>query len=105
LPLPALWPEARADHALAYSAARGRVVLFGGVGATADTWEWDGVTGLWQVFPAITAPTSSSAAVWPAARVNHGLTYDPARGAVVLFSGRGVGFGAVYRDVWEWGRP
>jgi hypothetical protein len=38
-------PSARSGHALAFDAARGRVVLFGGgdgTGRLADTWEWDG---------------------------------------------------------------
>jgi hypothetical protein len=104
-PLPALWPSARSNHAIAYSAARGRVVLFGGVGATADTWEWDGVTGLWQVYPA-SASSSSVPPAWPAARVNHALTYDPARGAVMMFSGREPpGTGVIYDDAWDWGGP
>ncbi|HXU00582.1 MAG TPA: kelch repeat-containing protein, partial [Polyangia bacterium] len=101
-PLPALWPSVRSGHALAYSAARGRIVLFGGVGAlnvgaTADTWEWDGATGLWHVYPA--------AVVWPPARVSHALTYDPARGAVVMFGGGQPPYGVnPTRDLWEWGR-
>jgi len=41
-------PSARYEHAMAYDAARARVVLFGGreqfplTGVFADTWEWDG---------------------------------------------------------------
>jgi hypothetical protein len=105
-PLPAIWPEARSTHALAYSAARGRVVLFGGVGANADTWEWDGVTGLWQVYRATTSSTSSGSPLWPPPRAEHALTYDPVRGAVLLFSGREPhGQPILYRDLWEWGRP
>jgi hypothetical protein len=105
--LPALWPTVRSGHGLAYSAARGRIVLFGGVGAlnagaTADTWEWDGVTGLWQVHPAVV----STLPAWPPARVFHGFTYDPARGAVIMFAGGPPPYGAFpYRDLWEWGRP
>jgi hypothetical protein len=104
-PLPALWPSVRSAHALAYSAARGRIVLFGGVGAlsvgaTADTWEWDGVTGLWQVYPAVVSSNSSDPPVWPPARVSHALTYDPVRGAVVMFGGGQPPYGAnPYRDL------
>jgi hypothetical protein len=29
-------------HAMAYEAARKRTVLYGGVGPTMNTWEWDG---------------------------------------------------------------
>src|SRR5262245_15222581 len=39
-------PPARHEHAMAYDSARGRVVVFGGVGCSGptlgDTWEWDG---------------------------------------------------------------
>lgn len=98
-PLPAIWPDARIWHRLAYSAARGRIVLFGGMSANADTWEWDGVTGLWQVYRDPTPPTWSGPPVWPAAREGSDLGYDPARGAVLLFGGR------FRRDIWEWGRP
>lgn len=101
-PLPDRWPPARSNHALAYSAARGRVVLFGGTDGSGDTWEWDGATGLWQKFAAV--PASTSAPMWPPARVNHALTYDPARGTVVMFTGREPpGTGVFYNDVWDWG--
>ncbi len=40
-------PSPRYGHAMAYEAARQRVVLFGGSGGTSplfnDTWGWDGV--------------------------------------------------------------
>ena len=49
VPAQVTWTEAplmrnRDGPALAYDAARGRVVLFGGSGGgyLADTWEWDG---------------------------------------------------------------
>ena len=44
---PASSPPARADAAMAYDAATGTVVLFGGSGANgsfSDTWTWDGST-------------------------------------------------------------
>src|SRR5882672_1673729 len=44
--LPANSPPARNSHAMAYDAARGQDVLFGGSGANngllSDTWVWDG---------------------------------------------------------------
>jgi hypothetical protein len=46
----AVLPPARTHHAMAYDAARDRIVLFGGTvdGANAgDTWERDGATGRW----------------------------------------------------------
>ena len=68
-----------ADHAMAYDAARGRVVLFGGTSDGAagldDTWEWDGST--WT--PARIRPTRRRRAA------RHAMAYDrgaPARRAV-----------------------
>jgi hypothetical protein len=45
IPLTGPTPGRRALHAMAYDAARGRTVLFGGNGdgrVLDDTWEWDG---------------------------------------------------------------
>ena len=77
--LPARSPPARQSHALAYDAARQRVVLFGGwreYSIFEDTWEWDGND--W---------TEQRPAGHPKARMRHAMTYDPAGGRVVLFGG------------------
>ncbi|MBX3376256.1 MAG: hypothetical protein KF678_04550 [Phycisphaeraceae bacterium] len=82
-------PIARSVHAMAYDAARDRIVLFGGNagGALGDTWEWDGESWT-EVFPATSPP----------ARFNHAMAYDSVRNVVVLTGG----FGAVrYDDTWE----
>ncbi|MBI3447641.1 MAG: hypothetical protein HY049_01780 [Acidobacteria bacterium] len=85
-------PPDRHFHAIAYDSARGRVVLFGGVGDSgllSDTLEWDG-----------TAWVNVTPAVSPPARYGHALAYDSSRGRVVLFGGNGLnGFLA---DTWEW---
>jgi len=76
-------PGFREQHAAAFDAARGRVVVFGGSyqsAAMADTWEWDGST--W----------TASTALGPLARSGHAMAYDAARGEVVLFGGQN-GFG------------
>jgi hypothetical protein len=97
---PATSPPMRMDGAMAYDATRDRMVLFGGVlgsgttaSALADTWEWNGTT--WNQ---MNVPVS------PAARSNHMMSFDAARGRVVLFGGNtqptdGVG---VLSDTWEW---
>lgn len=92
----AVGPPARAGTAMAYDAARGRVVLFGGLGSAQnnlqDTWEWDG-----QAWLARTPATS------PSARCGHAMAYDPVRRAVVLFGGEAYGeqlMGA--GETWEW---
>ncbi len=87
-------PPACYGHALAYDAARGKVVLFGGKRSGgslfADTWEWDGTE--WSEWGGINTTT-------PPARSYHALAYDAARGKVVLFGGRGNSY---FGDTWEW---
>jgi hypothetical protein len=91
---PATGPWPRHDHALAWHAARGRTVLFGGTGITTtfttfgDTWEWDGTNWV------------QAASSGPPARSNHPLAYDAARGRTVLFGGRNGA--APLGDTWEW---
>ncbi len=89
--IPPTSPTARGNHALAYDAGRGRVVLFGGNPddfPRSDTWEWDGNT--WrQMFP----PT------WPSPREFHTMTYDASRQRVVLAGGENQEH---QRDIWEW---
>ena len=91
---PVISPPARYNHALAYDAARGVTVLFGGEASPSnrleDTWEWDGVG--W---------TEVTADVSPPARHNHALAYDAARGVTVLFGGFGASSGRL-SDTWVW---
>ncbi|MCB9666335.1 MAG: hypothetical protein H6732_19650, partial [Alphaproteobacteria bacterium] len=100
-------PTPRADHAMVYDAARGRVILQGGVvdmdqdcvpldgNRCGDTWAWDGST--WeQLTPDVRPP----------GRMLHAMAYDPARAQVVLFggcdeTGGGCAFGSAQRaDTW-----
>jgi len=81
-------PPARTDHAMAFDSHRRRTVLFSGSGATADTWEWDGM--LWvKKIPATSPP----------ARARAGTAYDAKRRKVVLFGGQDT---ARFGDTWEW---
>ena len=83
---------ARKDPAMAYDAARGRTILFGGrIGTTTqnDTWAWDGAAWT-QLFPANSPPPRYSA----------GMVYDAARSVIVL--GAGLSGSATYTDTWEW---
>ena len=71
---------ARYRPALAYDAARERVVLYGGWDTTdtfGETWEFDGSD--WT--------QAASELQSPPARSDPALTYDEARGRVVLFGG------------------
>ncbi len=74
-------PEARSSVGMAFDAARGRIVLFGGqigIRPLRDTWEWDG--SLW----------TQAADMGPAARGGHAMTYDSNRKRIVLFGGNGA---------------
>ena len=89
---PASRPSPRATS-LAYDAARGRVVLFGGTDGPsflADTWEWDGTN--WRQRTPLTTPP---------ARAGHALAYDAQRQRVVMFGGSTTG-NSFLADTWEW---
>jgi len=82
-------PVGRAANGLAYDAARGRVVLFGGYSSgqdrsLGDTWEWDGDAWI-DVSPRVGGPGEQD---------GFSMAYDAARGRTVLF-----GAGA---RTWEW---
>jgi N-acetylneuraminic acid mutarotase len=77
-------PAARADHALVYDEARGKVILFGGYGVrsdqlAADTWAYDPSTNSWMDL--------NPAGVVPSARAGCAMVYDSRRGKVFLFGG------------------
>ncbi len=87
----AVKPLARNHHRMAYDAARGETILFGGRtagGFLGDTWAYDG-SGWRQIRPQHS----------PLARAEHAMTYDPLRQRVVLFGGTD---GADFDDIWEW---
>jgi hypothetical protein len=91
---PATRPPAREDAAMAYDAATGNVVLFGGSdlhGFLNDTWTWDGSTWTEQ------APATS-----PPIRGGAPMAYDAATGTTVLFGGVGAE-DVVLGDTWTWG--
>ena len=76
---------------MAYDAATGTVVLFGGRNAhriLSDTWTWNSSTWTEQV------PASS-----PSARYGQTLAYDATTRTVVLFGGFGSG---LLGDTWTW---
>src|SRR2546422_7133759 len=76
---------------MAYDAARGQVVLFGGCCAgdlLGDTWTWDGID--WTQRTPAHAPSARFAT----------MAYDAARGQVVLFGG--LYNGTSFDDTWTW---
>ena len=91
-------PSPRAGHSLAFDAARGEVVLFGGDETDSldmqgpylnDTWVWNGTD--WDLKDPQDAPP---------ARFRHAMTYDANRQKIVLFGGNDAD-GPV-NDTWEW---
>ncbi len=91
-------PAPRYGHAMAYDAARGVTVLFGGVRWTGnglqhfnDTWEWNGSQWLWR------------SKTGPHPRSDHAMVYDPVPGAVLLFGGKNLYYTCLYfSDLWQW---
>lgn len=86
-------PGGRASHALAYDAARQRVVLFGGDNSGQNlvnsTWEWDGTS--W----------TQAATTGPQGRFFPAMAFDFNRNKVVMFGGR-LSSGAESNETWEW---
>ena len=110
-------PLPREKHALAYDAARARVVLFGGENGEDDggcdgegeercdgTWEWDGVR--WELGPSAQTDPGSA----PLRRSDHALVYDPVGARTLLWGGLAGsssescdGTGSNYcSGMWEW---
>jgi hypothetical protein len=83
-------PSPRDHHAMAYDAARSKVVLFGGWDGKflADLWEWN---GMWR---RVDLPGPSARGGLPS------MAYDLERKTVVLYGGWGDG-GAL-TDSWRW---
>jgi hypothetical protein len=79
---------------MAFDAATGNVVLFGGNGrksAVRGTWIWDGST--WA---------SPSPATSPPRRESPSMAYDGAAGNVVMFGGWNTKDRRVLGDTWVW---
>lgn len=91
---PGTRPSPRRRAAMAYDAARGECVLFGGGFGTStflgDTWTWNG-----------TAWTQKSPATSPSVRFGAAMCFDSVRQVVVLFGGF-VPSGQDNNETWEW---
>lgn len=98
---PAILPQARMNHAMAFDEQRGVLVVFGGEsknGHQADTWEWDGST--W------TQRFSETPERTPCSRIIPVFYYDPDLGKVVLVGGYGgkteTQAANFLHDTWTW---
>jgi cysteine-rich repeat protein len=86
----AMSPPFRQSHAMAYDAARRRMVLFGG-GTDTSTWTLDG--DQWSV-AATTGP--------PLSTYQPAMTFDDAHAQIVMFGGQ-QSDGAFSDETWLWG--
>jgi hypothetical protein len=94
-----LRPSRRYGHAMAYDAARGKVVLYGGIdesgGSNAEVWEWDGDAETWTMKNPGPNPS----------RWGHAMAYHAELQRIVLFGGSyrhpTLGDGDLF-DVWEY---
>ncbi|HVZ85665.1 MAG TPA: kelch repeat-containing protein [Polyangia bacterium] len=97
---PASWPEHRYSQMAAYDVARGRLLLFGGIGPPSwpgyagDLWEWNSAFATWLQLTPDPLP-----AAWPAPRQSAGMVYDPSTQKTVLFGGWD---NLPNNDTWEW---
>ena len=90
---PASSPSSRyyIRNMMAYDAASGQLILFGGLttgGPSNQTWDWNGTT--WTLLSPATSPP---------AREGASLAYDPTLKKLVLFGGYGP---PTMQDTWTW---
>ncbi len=93
-------PRARQWATMAYDTARQATVMFGGNAAHPvdnDTWLWNGTA--WTQVSCTGTPCTPSAS--PPGRIAHAMSYDSARGVMVVFWGVGTQ-GTDLHDGWEW---
>lgn len=89
-------PSARAAAAGAYDAARGKLVVFGGVtsgGVSGETWEFDRAARTW---------TQRTPATTPAARSDAAAAYDTDLGVTWVFGGRNTIAATEYGALMKW---
>jgi uncharacterized protein (TIGR03437 family) len=96
--IPQNFPGPRYEHAMAYDAARGQVVVFGGTRDPSqpfvnETWVWDG-SNWTQKFPQNS----------PSGRGGFAMAYDSAHSQIVLFGGgsNGPPDPFLLGDTWVW---
>jgi hypothetical protein len=85
-------PSPRYGAAMAYDAARGEIMLFGGYSYGTyfhETWTWDGAN--WEQETPSTAPSG---------RIDAAIAYDPVHSRIVLFGGGADG--PALTDTWAW---
>jgi hypothetical protein len=98
---PSTAPYARWASSMAFDPQRGKTVLFGGdhikpyaLGATNDTWDWDGAQWI-----------QDWTAAAPAIRYGQTMSFDSRRDRMVMFGGNNAATSpaTLYGDTWELG--
>ncbi len=88
-------PAPRYDESMAYDAASGQIVMYGGAGAydgynmLSDTWTWDGTQ--WN----------SEDVASPSARYGAAMAYDAKTNQVVMFGGSAED-NSLFNETWVW---
>lgn len=91
-------PPAAVQPAMAFDAAHGKTVRFGGLGST-QHWEWDGAQWTQRCDGSPPADTCTV----PPTCYESAMTFEPVRGRLVLFGGSATyGSGTIRDDLWEW---
>lgn len=96
------YPRGRYGHEMAYDAARGVSVFFGGrvdiAGYESETWEFDGESWVRKTYesPIVFDPTK------PRPRAAHGMAYHAGDQAVYMFGGTLGNAGPATDEMWKW---
>src|SRR5207249_4755088 len=96
--VPPAIPAGRYQHAMAFDAARGEVVLFAGYNDVTDfqdTWVWNGLNWSNRTAQVITSANT------PEPRRGQAMVYDASRRVVLLFGGYS-GVNSLLQDTWSW---
>ena len=87
-------PSPRSNPSMVYAPDRQQIVLFGGLtgqGPSAETWRYDLAANTW---------TQVGTQQGPSARSSQGMSYDAAKGRVLLFGGKTGDTNSM--ELWEW---
>ncbi len=79
-------PSGRSGAAIAYDPAIGKLVLFGGLGPSNDTWTWDG-TSWTQVADSGDPGCTNTCTASPPETISGSLAYDVPANQLILFGG------------------
>jgi hypothetical protein len=88
-------PPGRSGGAMAYDPAIGKIVLFGGLDPSNDTWTWDGTTWT-QVSDSGDAGCTNTCTDSPPTTVSGSMAFDVPANQLILFGGGGYNSNATW---------